>query len=133
MVTTRTKGNQNENKVKEILEKKGFLVEKTRHKHWRAAGNTDFFGLFDLWGIPKKDSLFNKQVLVQVKSRKQYGKEKLGVEEFVRKETKSESYEAYFVWHEGRGRGKVWKFEYIDKTGEGKNIICSEEDWRGFE
>ena len=129
MVSSRQKGNNNENCVKEILEEKGFLVEKTKPKYWRAKGNTDFFGVFDLWGIPIKDSKYNKQVLVQVKSRKQYGKEKQGVEDFVRTQTNNETYEAYFAWPEGRGRNKVWKFEHINKTGEGENIICLTEDW----
>jgi len=127
MANSRAKGNKNENEVKEIMQNAGFFVEKQKAKPRFAKGNTDFFGEFDLICVPKITSKHQEQVFIQVRSRKQYGKEKSGVEEFV-KETKP-TFKAYFSWPEGRGRNKLWKFELIKKKGQGCNTFQSQEDW----
>lgn len=100
------------------MEKRGYLVEKQKPKHFRAAGNTDFFGCFDLICVPtinlKDDDLFPSVQMIQVRSRKQYGKEKEAVQEFVN--TTRGGIRSFIVWpvqDPADKRKKAWEFQEI--------------------
>ena len=103
------------------MENLHFLVEKQRPKPRFAKGNTDFWGVFDLLCVPTKECKYDLPIFIQVRSRKQYGKEKAGVENFA-KEVKP-FFRGAFAWPETVGRNKTWKFEYITQERKGKDII----------
>lgn len=108
------------------MENLKFLVEKQRPKPRFAKGNTDFWGVFDLLCVPTIKCKHDVPFFIQVRSRKQYGKEKADLEKFVQ-EVKP-FFNGFFAWPENKGRSKIWKFEYIKKERDGKNFIFSEED-----
>jgi hypothetical protein len=119
VVSTRSKGNRSENAVKALMESKGYIVEKQKAKYWKAAGNTDFFGCFDLVCLPTEDCEedFPHIQMIQVRSRKQYGKEKQPIQEFVNATVPI--FKAYIAWpipHPTDKRKKVWEFEQIEKA-----------------
>lgn len=76
-MNTRRKGQRNELKSKELLEREGWLVEKVKGStKWNK--NVDFFGLFDIIAIKKVNQL-TRILFVQVRSNyiSKYHREKI--------------------------------------------------------